>query len=163
MIFLLKCLVTVFLYPQPLSLPKYVLNPKSNSASPIFPIRTHRVDPRHSHCQTQTNRIHRNGSRSHRDGLANSLYSFVLTSVSPSLQIGHTEMACQLSVFVCTHFGLTEFCKSVTPRWLVNSLLPYCFTSVLPSLCNRSHRDLDCLSHCTSVHPRCSYRSHRDS
>ena len=141
MIFLLKCLVTVFLYPQPLSLPKYVLNPKSNSAPPIFPIRPHRVDPRLSHCQTLTNRIHRNGSRSHRDGLANSLQSFALTSVSPSLQIGHTEMAlptlcnrlhllrshqvlqigltemaCQLSVALLLHFGLTELMRSVPPR-----------------------------------------------
>ena len=40
---------------------------------------------------------------------------------------------CQLSVIVCTYFGLTEFCKSVSSRWLANSLLPYCFTSVLPS------------------------------
>jgi hypothetical protein len=40
---------------------------------------------------------------------------------------------CQLSVIVCTYFGLTEFCKSVSPRWLANSLLPYCFTSVQPS------------------------------
>ena len=36
MVFLLKCLVTVFLNPQPLTLPKYVLNLKSNSAPPKF-------------------------------------------------------------------------------------------------------------------------------
>ena len=40
---------------------------------------------------------------------------------------------CQLSVIVCTYFGLTGFCKLVSPRWLANSLLPYCFTSVLLS------------------------------
>ena len=40
---------------------------------------------------------------------------------------------CQLSVIVCFHFGPTGFCKSVSPRWLANSLLPYCFTSVPPS------------------------------
>src|SRR3989337_2071155 len=40
---------------------------------------------------------------------------------------------CQLSVIICTYFGPTEFCRSVPPRWLANSLLPYCFTSVPPS------------------------------
>ena len=70
---------------------------------------------------------------------------------------------CQLSVIVCTYFGPTEFCKSVSPRWLANSLLPYCFTLVLPSWCNRCHRDEVCPNHCTSVHPSCSSRSHRDS
>src|SRR3990170_1092137 len=37
---------------------------------------------------------------------------------------------CQLSVIVCNYFGPTKFCKSVSPRWLANSVLPYCFTSV---------------------------------
>ena len=40
---------------------------------------------------------------------------------------------CQLSVIVCINFGLTELCISVSPRWLAKSLLPYCFTSALPS------------------------------
>ena len=139
MIFLLKCLVTVFLYPQPLSLPKYVLNPKSNSAPPIFPIRPHRVHPRLSHCQNPNK------------------------SDPPKWISVPPRWPCQLSVIICTYFGLTEFCKSVTPRWLANSLLPYCFTSVLPSWCNRCHRDEVCPNHCTSVHPSCSSRSHRDS
>src|SRR3989337_2463953 len=40
---------------------------------------------------------------------------------------------CQLSVIGCTHFGPSELCISVSPRWLAKSLLPCCFTSVQPS------------------------------
>lgn len=73
MILLLKCLVTELLNPQPLSLSKDVQNPHSNSAPLKFPIRSHRVHLDLATAKTLTNRIHRYGSRSHRDGLANSL------------------------------------------------------------------------------------------
>src|SRR6266566_4708097 len=106
MVLLLKCLVTVFLNPQPLYLPKYVLNLHSNSAPPKFPIRPHRVHPRLSHCQNPNK------------------------SDPPKWISIPPRWPCQLSVIICIHFGLTELCKSVSPRWLAKSLLPYCFTSV---------------------------------
>ena len=70
---------------------------------------------------------------------------------------------CQLSVIVCIHFGFTMFANRS-------------HRDGLPSLCCliaslRSYR-VDAigatemriaLSHCTSVHPSCLYRSHRDS
>src|SRR3990170_7276008 len=109
MVYLLKCLVTVLLNPQPLSLSKVVLNQHSNSAPPKLSIRPHRVDLNPSHCQNP-----------------NKSDSLKWISVPP-------RWPCQLSVIICIHFGLTELCKSVSPRWLAKSLSPYCFTSVLPS------------------------------
>src|SRR3989337_3558010 len=108
MVFLLKCLVTVLLNPQPLSLSKYVQNLHSNSAPPKISIRSHRVHLDLATAKTLTNRIHRYGSRSHRDGLANSLLLVAIILVPPRIAIGTTEMACQLSVALLLHFGPTE-------------------------------------------------------
>ena len=83
MIYLLKCLVTLLQNPQPLSPSKYVQNLHSNLAPLKIPIRSHRVHLDLATAKTLTNRIHRYGSRSHRDGLANSLQSFAITSVPP--------------------------------------------------------------------------------
>ena len=139
MVFLLKCLVTVLLNPQPLSLPKYVLNLKSNSAPPKFPIRPHRVHPRLSHCQNPNK------------------------SDPPKWISVPPRWPCQLFVIVCIYFGLTEFAN-----WSHRDGLPT-LCCLIASL--RSYR-VDAigatemriaLSHCTSVHPSCSYRSHRDS
>src|SRR3989337_3181818 len=69
-----------------------------------------------SHCQTLTNWIHRYESRSHRDGLANSLLLVAIILVPPRIAIGTTEMACQLSVALLLHFGPTELMQSVPPR-----------------------------------------------
>jgi len=120
MVFLLKCLVTVFQNPQPLSPSKYVQNLHSNSAPPKISYPEPPSSSGLSHCQNP-----------------NKSDPPIWISVPP-------RWPCQLSVIVCTYFGSTEFCKSVSPRWLANSLLPYCFTSVLPSWCNRCHRDEDC-------------------
>ena len=63
---------------------------------------------------------------------------------STEMDLGPTEMALPT---LCNRLHILRshrVCQSVTPRWIVNSLLPYCFTSVSPSLCNRSHRDLNC-------------------
>jgi hypothetical protein len=139
MIFLLKCLVTLLQNPQPLSHSKYVQNPTFQLGPTDIFIPEPPSSFGLSHCQNPNNSD-----------------PPIWISVPP-------RWPCQLSVIVCTYFGLTEFCKSVSPRWLANSLLPYCFTSVPPSWCNRCHRDEDCPSPCTSVHPSCSYRSHRYS
>src|SRR3989337_1445555 len=66
-----------------------------------------------SHCQTLTNWIHQYGSRSHRDGLANSLLLVAITSVPPR---------------GCNRCHRDEVCPK------------HC-TSVHPRCSSRSHRD----------------------
>ena len=120
MVYLLKCLVTIILNPQPLSQfqscpkPSFQLGPTEN----IYP-----APPslsRLSHCQNPNK------------------------SDSPKWISVPPRWPCQLSVIVCINFGLTELCISVSPRWLAKSLLPYCFTLVPPSWFNRCHWDVDC-------------------
>src|SRR3989337_2470547 len=116
MVFLLKCLVTLLQNPQPLSPFKYI----QNTTFQLGPTEISYPEPPSSfglsHCQTLTNRIHRYGSRSHRDGLANSLLLVAIILVPPRIAIGTTEMACQLSVALLLHFGPTELMQSVPPR-----------------------------------------------
>src|SRR3954470_4626795 len=91
------------------------LNPKPNSVLPILSIQRHRVSLVISHCQTLANRLYRYGSRSHRDGIAISLFPFCNFSVSPKEQIGPTEIAMQTLCFPFVTFRSHRKSKSVPP------------------------------------------------
>ena len=95
----------------------YDLNPKPNSVLPILSIRRHRVSLVISHCQTLISSVSPMGSRSHRDGLANSLLPIAIFSVPPRYAIGPTEFAWPTLCLLFAENGLTEFKQSVSPRW----------------------------------------------
>ena len=117
---LLKCLVIFLRSPQPLShfhicpKPKVKLGPTDSS----YP-----APPSSYDIATARN--------------PNSLGTPIRISISP-------RWPCQRSVTCCIHFGLTELCNRSHGVGLSFSLLPYCFTSVSPSWCNRCHRDDVC-------------------
>ena len=137
MVFLLKCLALQ--NPQPISPSKYVQNLHSNSAPPIHSYPEPPSSFGLSHCQNPNK------------------------SDPPIWILVPPRWPCQLSVTCCNYFGPTENCN----RYHRDGLPTLC--CLIASL--RSYR-VDAigaiemriaLSHCTSVHPSCSYRSHRDS
>ena len=90
---LLKVLSDMLQSLQPLSYiyicpkPKVKLGPTKSS------IRSHRVSSDISTAKTLINSVSPMGSRSHRDGLANSLLPIAIISVTPKYAIGLTECA----------------------------------------------------------------------
>ena len=130
MIFLLKCLMILLQNPQPLSPSKYVQTLNSNSATLIFPNRSHRVHLNLATTKTLTIRIHRYGSRSHRDGLASSLLLVAIMSVPPRIASVSPRWLDRFSVAFFLHFGPTEMRFALSPCTLVP-----------PSCSHQSHQD----------------------
>jgi len=139
MTWLLKCFVILLQNHQPVSLSKYVQTQNFNSSPPIFPTRSHRVHLDLASAKTLTDRIHRFGSRPHRDGLANSL------------------LPC------CNYFVHTENCNwyhrdsSQTLCCLIASLWSHRVDAI------GATETQFCPSHYTSLHPSCFSQCHRDS
>jgi hypothetical protein len=107
MIYLLKCSMILLQNPQALPSSKYVQTLHSNSAPPKFPIRSHRA-----HLDLATARPSQIGST--------------------DMDLGPTEMALPTLCYLLQLFRSHRELQSVPPRWLANSLLPYCFTLVPP-------------------------------
>ena len=109
MAWLLKVLSDMLQSPQPLShfhicpKPKVKLGPTDfvYSAPPSFII--------FSHYQTLVTSVSPMGSRSHRDGLANSLLSVPIVSVPPRFATGPIEFAWPTFCFTYTQIGPIEF------------------------------------------------------
>ena len=99
------------------SISTYDLNPKPNSVLPILPIRSHRVSLVISHCQTLIILVSPMGSRSHRDGLGNSLLPLQYSRSHRDMQSVPPSLLGQISVSLITQIDPTEFEKSVKPSF----------------------------------------------
>ena len=115
----------------------YDLNLKPKSVTLILPIRRHRVPLVISHCQTLISSVSPMGSRSHRDGLANSLLPIAIFSVPPRYAIGSTE-------FAWPNLSFTYYPNRSHRVWVIGQtefwIYPNPSTSVPPSWSSQSHR-----------------------
>ena len=91
--YLLKMLCDMLQNPQQLSHIHIYPKPKCQTRPHRFDLSGATEFILHSHYQTLISSVSPMGSRSHRDGLANSLLPVVIISVSPKCAIGPTEFA----------------------------------------------------------------------
>ena len=135
---LLKCLMICSKILSYFPTSTYDLNPKPNSDLPILSIRRHWVSHVISLCQTLISSVSPMGSRSHRDGLANSLLPIAMILVLPSYAIGPTEFAWPTLCF-------TYYPNRSHRVWVIGQtemrLYPNPSTSVPPSWSCRYHRN----------------------